>query len=57
MQKGGPMASPCFPLLCYMRTPTSNEEANNADVALSMHLALRSPVSGDWEPLNGNYGI
>lgn len=51
------MASPCFPLLCYMRTPTSNEEANNADVALSMHLALRSPVSGDWEPLNGNYGI
>ena len=22
------MASPCFPLLCYMRTPTSNEEAN-----------------------------
>lgn len=51
------MASPGFPLLCYMRTPTSNEEANNADVALSMHLALRSPVSGDWEPLNGNYGI
>lgn len=51
------MMSPRFLLLCYMRTPTSNEEANNADIALSMHLALRSPVSGDWEPLNGNYGI
>lgn len=51
------MTSPSFPLLCYTRIPTSNEEANNADIALSMHLALRSPVGGDWEPLNANYGV
>lgn len=51
------MTCPSFPLLCYSRIPTSNEEANNADIALSMHLAMRSPVSGDWEPLYGNYGI
>lgn len=50
------MANP-YSLLCYTRVPTSREEANNADIALSMHLALRSPVSGRWEPLNENYGI
>ena len=50
------MANP-YSLLCYTRVPTSREEANNADIALSMHLALRSPVSGKWEPLNENYGI
>lgn len=44
-------------LLCYTRKPTKREEANNADIALSMHLALRSRVSGDWMPLNENYGI
>ncbi|OZG64736.1 family 43 glycosylhydrolase [Bifidobacterium eulemuris] len=44
-------------LLCYTRKPTRREEANNADIALSMHLALRSHVSGDWMPLNENYGI
>jgi GH43 family beta-xylosidase len=42
-------------LLAYNRNPTSVAEANNADVALSMHLALDS---GDgWTPLNENYGI
>ncbi|WEV53084.1 family 43 glycosylhydrolase [Bifidobacterium sp. ESL0704] len=46
-----------YSLLCYTRKPTGREHANNADVALSMHLALRSPVTGRWEPLNGNYGI
>jgi GH43 family beta-xylosidase len=42
-------------LLAYDRTPTSVSEANNADVALSMHLALED--SGAWSPLNENYGI
>ena len=55
-RKGVAMANP-YSLLCYTRVPTSREEANNADIALSMHLALRSPVSGKWEPLNENYGI
>ncbi|WP_127473168.1 family 43 glycosylhydrolase [Microbacterium sulfonylureivorans] len=42
-------------LLAYSRVPTSVTEANNADVALSMHLALDD---GDgWTPLNENYGI
>ncbi|KQZ85107.1 hypothetical protein ASD56_01695 [Microbacterium sp. Root166] len=42
-------------LLAYNRVPTSVTEANNADVALSMHLALED---GDgWTPLNENYGI
>ena len=49
--------SSSYSLLCYTRKPTGREEANNADVALSMHLALRSGVSGEWEPLNENYGI
>ncbi|MCW3493422.1 family 43 glycosylhydrolase [Microbacterium sp. SSM24] len=42
-------------LLAYSRTATSVAEANNADVAFSMHLALEG---GDgWNPLNENYGI
>ena len=44
-------------LLCYTRIPTTRDEANNEDIALSMHLALRSAVTGAWEPLNENYGI
>lgn len=42
-------------LLAYDRVPTSAQQANNADVALSMHLA-REGADG-WEPLNENYGI
>ncbi|MGF6822083.1 GH43 family beta-xylosidase [Microbacterium sp. ZKA21] len=42
-------------LLAYSRTPTSQTEANNADVALSMHLALGG--ADGWAPLNENYGI
>lgn len=42
-------------LLAYHRNPTSVSEANNADVALSMHLALEA--AGGWSPLNENYGI
>lgn len=44
-------------LLCYTRKPTKREEANNADIALSMHLALRSHIDSAWTPLNENYGI
>ena len=44
-------------LLSYHRTPTSANTANNADVALSMHLALPSADGGAWAPLNENYGI
>ncbi|MGD8194466.1 cell wall-binding repeat-containing protein [Herbiconiux sp. P18] len=44
-------------LLGYHRTPTTANEANNADVALSLHLALKSPDAADWTPLNENYGI
>lgn len=46
-----------YSLLVYTRTPTCRQEANNADIALSAHFALRSPVTGQWEPLNENYGI
>ncbi|WP_137845851.1 LamG-like jellyroll fold domain-containing protein [Microbacterium sp. 2FI] len=42
-------------LLAYNRVPTSVTEANNADVALSMHLALEDGEG--WSPLNENYGI
>lgn len=38
-------------LLAFDRTPTSAAEANNADIAMSMHLAV------DGEPLFHNYGI
>ncbi|WP_158685438.1 family 43 glycosylhydrolase [Microbacterium halophytorum] len=48
-------ASGAARLAAYHRTPTSEQEANNADVAYSMHLAL---ADGDaWAPLNENYGI
>ena len=46
-----------YSLLCYTRKPTKREEANNADIALSMHLALRSHIDSAWTPLNENYGI
>lgn len=39
----------------YHRVPTSEAEANNADVALSMHLALEGPAG--WEPLFDDYGV
>ena len=42
-------------LAAYHRTPTSEQEANNADIAYSMHLALAG--EDGWEPLNENYGI
>jgi len=42
-------------LVAYHRTPTSEQEANNADIAYSMHLALAA--SDGWAPLNENYGI
>lgn len=46
-----------YQLMSYTRRPTSREKANNADIATSMHLALRSAVTGKWEALNDNYGI
>lgn len=42
-------------LLAYNRVPTLVTEANNADVALSMHLAVGDDDA--WRPLNENYGI
>lgn len=42
-------------VLAYDRVPTSVAQANNADVALSMHLAL--DTADGWSPLNENYGI
>src|SRR5699024_9639461 len=42
-------------LLAYDRVPTSSAEANNADIALSMHLAREQEDA--WQPLNDNYGI
>ena len=44
-------------LLAYHRTPTSEQTANNADIALSMHLALNDAETGAWAPLNENYGV
>lgn len=49
--------SDSYSLLCYTRVPTSREEANNEDIAFSVHLALRSHLDGSWTPLNENYGI
>lgn len=46
-----------YSLLCYTREATGREEANNEDVAYSMHLALRSGDDAEWQPLNENYGI
>lgn len=42
-------------LLAYNRVPTLVTEANNADVAFSMHLAVGA--DDGWRPLNENYGI
>ncbi|SEI98039.1 family 43 glycosylhydrolase [Demequina mangrovi] len=39
----------------YHRTPTTTAEANNEDVALSMHLALEGPDG--FAPLFDDYGI
>lgn len=54
-------ASDTARLAAYHRTPTTEQEANNADIALSMHLALPSGnpllAGGAWTPLNENYGI
>ncbi|MCH9274805.1 family 43 glycosylhydrolase [Bifidobacterium amazonense] len=49
--------SSAYSLMCYTRIPTSRDEANNEDIALSMHLALRSQTTGEWMPLNENYGV
>lgn len=49
--------SSSYAVLSYTRRATRREEANNADIAYSMHLALRSPVNGEWISLNENYGI
>lgn len=46
-----------YSLLCYTREATGREEANNEDIAYSMHLALRASETAEWEPLNENYGI
>lgn len=42
-------------LVAYHRHPTSDREANNADIAYSMHLALED--EDGWTTLNDNYGI
>lgn len=46
-----------YSLLCYTREATGREEANNEDIAYSMHLALCSGDDAEWRPLNENYGI
>ena len=46
-----------YSLLCYTREATGREEANNEDIAYSMHLALRASETAEWKPLNENYGI
>lgn len=38
-----------YSLLCYTREATSREEANNEDIAYSMHLALRFGNGDDSE--------
>lgn len=43
--------------MLYACPPRRCEEANNEDIAFSMHLALRSHLDGSWTPLNENYGI
>ena len=57
MNSKGDAMTTAYSLLCYTRKPTKREEANNDDIALSMHLAIRSGVDGEWEALNENYGI
>ena len=49
--------SSSYELLCYTREATGREEANNEDIAYSMHLALRASETAEWKPLNENYGI
>ena len=49
--------SSSYELLCYTREATGREEANNEDIAYSMHLALRADGATEWEPLNENYGV
>lgn len=44
-------------LKAYTRPIGDEAHANNADIALSVHLALRNVVSGEWQPLFDNYGI
>ncbi|WP_418969058.1 family 43 glycosylhydrolase [Alloscardovia omnicolens] len=44
-------------LACYTRKATGPQYANSQDSAYSAHFALRSNTSGQWEALNGNYGI
>ena len=44
-------------VLAYDRVATSETEANNGDIAYSMHLATQSKSSSQWNPLNENYGI
>lgn len=44
-------------LKAYTRPIGEEAHANNADIALSVHLALRNEVTGGWEPLFDNYGI
>lgn len=44
-------------VLCYTRKATGREQANNEDIAYSVHIAVRMPEERDWTPLNENYGI
>ncbi|MCI1864732.1 MAG: family 43 glycosylhydrolase [Bifidobacterium sp.] len=54
--------SHAYELMCYTRTATAGAEANNEDIAASVHLAVRDLLAaGDdargWHPLNENYGV
>ena len=42
-----------YSLLCYTREATGREEANNEDIAYSMHLALRSGDDAEWQQRRG----
>lgn len=44
-------------LAAYDRNATSASDANNGDIAYSMHLALADDDTGAYDPLNENYGI
>lgn len=46
-----------YSLLAYTRRPTTGDEANDDDIAASLHMALRERADGNWRPLNDNYGI
>lgn len=43
-------------LAAYDRVPTNANEANNGDIAYSMHLA-KQEADGTYSPYNENYGI